>query len=196
MTDHLREMAATIELLRRVGAVEELERRSEEDEEFYDRYDVSRLSLPAGVEIGEALPTGLRALYALTAAPQFGDLEFNGHKGFRAQQLVDHNGEIVDAGSTLTIGSVGDSASIVIDVDTEVMFIFDFLYFRHGLDSGFVLQCESVAEFIDTVALGDRYRDIYGPHEGFDEQWWLTDPWYLYLRDLTSSRGAISEPGP
>lgn len=177
-------IGAKIELLRRLGAVEELERRSEQDEEFGEMYDVSRLSLPAGVTVAEHLPGGLRALCALTDAPQFGDLEFHGHKEFRSQRLIDHKGEVIDVGNTLTVGRVGDSSSIVVDVDTEAMFIFDFLYVRHALDTGFVLRCDSVAEFIDTVALGPRYLDIYGPHEGRNEAWWSTDPWYLYLREL------------
>ncbi|MFD6223931.1 hypothetical protein [Nocardia asteroides] len=42
-------MGAKIELLRRLGAVEELERRFEQDEEFGEIYDVSRLSMPASV---------------------------------------------------------------------------------------------------------------------------------------------------
>ncbi|MCU1645423.1 MAG: hypothetical protein JWN03_5698 [Nocardia sp.] len=185
MTDHLDEMCAKIELLRSRGAVEELERRLEEEGEFDEMYVVSPLELPAGIAVADHLPAGLRTLLALTQAPQFGDLVFHGHTGFHSEPLIDHNGEILDVGNTLTIGRVEDQGkSIVIDVDTEAVFIFDFLYFRHALDSGFVLRCESVAEFINTVALGSRYWDIHGPHEIQSEAWWLIDPWYIYLREL------------
>ncbi|GAD82602.1 hypothetical protein NCAST_11_01000 [Nocardia asteroides NBRC 15531] len=54
----MRAMGAKIELLRRLGAVEEFERRFEQDEEFGEIYDVSRLSLPAGVAGAEHLPGG------------------------------------------------------------------------------------------------------------------------------------------
>ncbi|WP_146161198.1 hypothetical protein [Nocardia sp. MDA0666] len=176
-------MSVKIELLRRRGAVDELERRWEEDDDFSGNYNDSRLSLPLGVELAEHLPAGLRALYALADHPQFGDLEFNAHQFFGPQRLIDSTGEVIDAGHTLTIGQAQEQ-SIVLDLDTETVFIFDFLYFRHGLDSGFVLRCDSVAEFISTVALGPRYSDIHGPHETWGEAWWLADPGYLYLQEL------------
>lgn len=183
MADHLREMSAKIELLRQRGAVEELERRWEEDDEFAERYNDSRLALYPGVDLPEHLPTGLHMLYSLTDRPHFGDLVLHSHSSFHRQRLIDAEGEIIDVGNTLTIGHA-DEQSIVLDVDTEAVFIFDFLYFRHGLDSGFVLRCDSVAEFINTVALGPRYSYIHGPHETWGEAWWLADPWYLYLQEL------------
>ncbi|MFD6391900.1 hypothetical protein [Nocardia sp. NPDC060259] len=181
--DHQHTMRAKIELLLQRDAEEELDRRQEEDDEFSEIYDDGRLRLPAGVELPEELPAGLRVLYALTAHPQFGDLRFGSHHDFRPQRLIDFAGKVIDAGNTLTIGRVREQ-SIVLDLDTEAVFIFDFLYFRHGLDSGFVLRCDSVAEFISTVALGPRYPYIHGPHETWREPWWLTDPWYIYLKEL------------
>lgn len=183
MADHLHEMSAKIELLRQRGAVEELNRRWEEGEEYAEDYGGLCLMLHPGVDLPERLPTGLHALYGLTDRPCFGDLVFHSHSNFRQQQLVDAEGKIIDVGNTLTIGRA-DEQSIVLDVDTEAVFIFDFLYFRHGLDSGFVLRCDSVAEFISTVALGPRYSHIHGPHETWGEAWWLADPWYLYLQEL------------
>lgn len=181
--DHQHTMSAKIELLLRLDAEEELERRQEGDNEFSENYDDARLWLPKGVELPEELPAGLRALYALTAHPQFGDLRFSSHHDFRPQPLIDSAGEVIDAGNTLTIGRA-EEQSIVLDLDTDTVFIFDFLYFRHGLDSGFVLRCDSVAEFVSTVALGPRYPYIHGPHETWREPWWLTDPWYIYLKEL------------
>lgn len=183
MADHVRDMSAKIELLRQRGAVEELERRWEVDDEFAELYNDSRLSLHPGIELPDHLPAGLRTLYGLTNRPQFGDLTFHSHGGFRSQELIDSEGEIIDVGNTLTIGRANDQ-SVVLDVDTEAVFIFDFLYFRHGLDSGFVLRCDSVSEFISTVALGPRYSYIHGPHETWGEAWWLADPWYRYLQEL------------
>ncbi|MEV6102580.1 hypothetical protein [Nocardia sp. NPDC051981] len=123
------------------------------------------------------------ACRALADQPQFGDLEFNAHQFFGPQRLIDSAGEVIDPGNTLTIGRAQEQ-SIVLDLDTEAVFIFDFLYFRHGLDSGFVLRCGSVAEFISTVTLGPRYSHIHGPHETWGGAWWLADPWYLYLQEL------------
>ncbi|MEV0064558.1 hypothetical protein [Nocardia sp. NPDC050718] len=141
------------------------------------------MCLHDGVELPEHLPADLRELYALTAHPQFGDLQFSNHRSFTPQKLIDAFGNVIDAGSTLTIGRA-DEQSIVLDLDTEAVFIFDFLYFRHGLGTGFVLRCDSVAEFIDTVALGPRYPYIHGPHETWNEPWRLSDPWYAYLQKL------------
>lgn len=173
-------MRAKISLLRERGAVDVLERLT--TRRFTEHHPGRRLSLKPGIALPEQYPDGLRALYEVADCPTFGDLDFHPANNFQPREPIDVFGEII-SGSFIEIGRV-DEEYILLDLDTGTVSIYDYLYFRHGMDSGFVISCDSIPEFIDTVALGPRYPDIHGPRKTWSTRWWRTDPWYMYLREI------------
>ncbi|MFI6167876.1 hypothetical protein ACIBCN_13935 [Nocardia sp. NPDC051052] len=181
-TDHVQAMRPKISLLRELGAVDMLERRRE-NRRLAERYPYRRLSLGPGTALPDEYPPGLRARYETCDHPTFGDLSFHPSNDFRVREPIDTFGEIAGAGDFIEIGQVGEEF-ILLDLDTGAVSIYDYLYFRHNMDSGFVVSCETVPEFVDTVALGPRYPDIHGPRKTWRTRWWRTDPWYVYLREV------------
>lgn len=180
LVDHLGEMNRKISSLRESGSVVELARRREGHR---TRYPASRLALFDGVELSDIYPAGLRALYRCSSHPSFGDIVFYRQGDFRAQEPVDFEGEPVGDGNYVQVGAV-DEQSILLDMETGKVGIFDFLYFRHGMEDGFMVECADAPEFVNTVALGPRYREIYGPAEVQARPWWDEDPWFEYLIEI------------
>ncbi|MFG1790409.1 hypothetical protein [Nocardia sp. NPDC049149] len=174
-------MSEKILLLRSLRSEDEMDRRWAED--YQDEYDRPRLFISDGIELSDEYPAGLRALYRLSDSPAFGDVYFNPQHLFKRQPPIDDQGNCVRDGNLIQIGSV-DEQSLLLDLDTGAALIFDFLYFRHGLADGFVLECPDVAELVNTVALGPRYSAIHGPHGLWAEPWWTDDPWYNYLVEI------------
>ncbi|MFF2555531.1 hypothetical protein ACFVUS_31305 [Nocardia sp. NPDC058058] len=173
-------MHAKIALLRERGAVDVLDRLTTRR---IAEQSGRRLGLRPGISLPEHYPDGLRALYEISDCPTFGDLDFHPANNFRPRQPIDAFGEIARPGDFIEIGRAG-AEYILLDLDTGSASIYDYLYFRHNMDSGFVISCDSIPEFIDTVALGARYPDIHGPRKTWSTRWWRTDPWYKYLREV------------
>ncbi len=113
----------------------------------------------------------------------FGEIMFFRPENFHAQPPIDMFGEIVRNGSFAQIGSVGEQ-TLLLDMKSGAVAIYDFLYFRHGYDDGFVVECSDVPAFVSTVALGPAYRLIYGPPELWQKPWWKKDEWFAFLTGL------------
>lgn len=173
-------MNAKIRRLRELGAVDEMARRWDD---YAEEYSHSRLYLYGGVEISESLPAGLHALYSVSDRPTFGDLTFHREGDFRSAEAVDYKGDSVYDGDLIRIGDVGEQA-LLLDSDTGLVMIYDYSYFKYDAESGITVKCGDIPELINTVALGPRYIEINGPPEQWDEEWWLEDPWYLYLMEI------------
>lgn len=121
--------------------------------------------------------------YRLTNGSQFGNLDFFHAKDFHDQKVVDYLGEPIDEREWLQIGEVGEQA-IVQDKASGEVIIYWYTYFKVNWDSGVILQCTGLPELIATVALGPRYREIFGPIEKQKDPWWDEDPWWAYLREV------------
>jgi hypothetical protein len=181
---HLDNMREKIARLRQLGSVEELERRWDEDDDFAERYNDSRLYLPDGYSLPSDLPGGLRDLYEICGDPTFGDIRFSEPSWFKNRKLIDASGNVVGDSEMLDIGRVSDEQFIFLNVDTGSVIIYDYMYFKHGMDNGAVLECEDIPQFVDTVALGPLYPDCNGPRRAWAEAWWLKDPWWIYLVEI------------
>ncbi|MFF2083632.1 hypothetical protein ACFVVM_07635 [Nocardia sp. NPDC058176] len=193
--DNASEMLRRIHLLRertetvddRLAAIEV--QLSAGVEDFDYRYDGGGyiydggggLDLPAGRELTD-LPAALVRLYAETDGATFGRVELSRAADFRAVTAVDSLGESAYDGPLLEIGDCLEN-KIFLDTDTGAVFVYDDLYFKWGLATGFLLECADVAEFVATVALGPRYTELLGT-TNVDETWWRTDAWYHYLAEL------------
>ncbi|MFB8282029.1 hypothetical protein [Nocardia colli] len=180
-------MNAKIQRLRELDAVDEMARRWDE---YADVYNSSRLYLHGGVELSELLPASLRVLYGLSDRPTFGDLSFRRECDFRPAKAVDYKGESVYDGDLIRIGDVREQ-SLLIDPNNGLAMIYDYSYFKYDAESGVSVECGDISELVNTVALGPRYMEINGPPEQWDEEWWLEDPWYLYLVEI----GMITDGG-
>jgi hypothetical protein len=177
---HLDEMTRKILRLRTLGAVEELERRWDEDDDFAERYNDSRLTLPEGAELEGDYPAGVKELYLATNRARFGDVTFRGENDFYRQNAVDFEGEPIDDRERRQIGDVGEQA-ILLDLASGEVIVYWYTYFKYGWDDGIMIRCADVPELVDTVALGPRYRELYGPPGDQASPWWEQDPWYVYL---------------
>lgn len=180
---HLDDMKDKIARLRTLGAEEELERRWDEDDDYAERYNDPRLSLPGGTEIEDDRPAALKALYLETDGARFGDVKFRRANKFRGQVAVDALGEPIDDRDRLQIGDVGERA-ILLDTASGAVIVYWYGYSRAGWETGVVIECADVAEFVGTVALGPRYRELYGTPEKQKTPWWDRDPWHVYLTEI------------
>ncbi|MFC8043289.1 hypothetical protein [Nocardia sp. NPDC057353] len=184
MVDHREEVVRKLARLRELGAEGELERRWEEgSEDEEDLYNAGCLSLPDGV-----LPEGeapaereLRALYRLSDGPRFGMVALRRQGSTFRMQAVDVEGRPIHEGTRLVLGAAGDGVYILLDSGTGAVTVYDSLYFKYGQESGVRLECDSLFEFVDTAALGPRYRELWGPAES---EWWAADPWWNYLVEI------------
>ncbi|THV37748.1 hypothetical protein [Glycomyces buryatensis] len=178
-------MEQKIARLLELDAVAELERRWDEDDEFAENYNDSRLELGDPVELTENYPGGLASLYALAGGCRFGDVVFRREPSFSSSPPVGgDNGEPIDDRARIQIGRVGsESDTIFLDMASGSVMIYCYMYFKWGWDSGVILECADVPEFVDTVALGPRYREIYGPLSK-TKDWLVEDPWYIYLQEI------------
>ena len=177
---HLDEMTRKIAQLRTLGAVEELERRWDEGDDFAERYVDSRLTLPEGAELEGDYPGGLKELCLATNCAEFGDVAFRRESDFRHQTPVDYLGEPIDDRERLQIGDVGEQA-ILLDLASGEVIVYWYTYFKYGWDDGIMIRCADVPELVDTVALGPRYKELYGPPDKQSSRRWEQDPWYVYL---------------
>lgn len=177
----LDEMNRKIAQLRSSNAVDEMERRWETD--YGERYNDSRLSLNDPIELSGDHPDGLKALYANTNGARFGDIVFRRSDRFRPQKAVNEYGEPIDGRSRIQIGSVGEDA-ILLDTESGSVMVYFYTYFKYRWDTGVVVECADVPEFVSTVALGSRYTEIKGPTAKQASPWWSDDPWYHYLREI------------
>ncbi|GAA4915927.1 hypothetical protein LX16_4115 [Stackebrandtia albiflava] len=182
MTDHLAEMRDKIARLRALDAEAELERRWDEDDDYAERYNESRLALYDPVTSLDGVPAGLAGFYALTDGARFGDVDIRAYRDVRPQVAVDYLGEPVDDGDRLQIGDLPQDM-LMWDRKTEHVIVYFDLYFKYRWDSGILVEVADMAEFVNTVALGDRYREIRGPLDKQSSPWWEEDPWYRYLRE-------------
>jgi hypothetical protein len=179
--NHRDAMARKIALLRSTGVVEEFERRWEDADEDppYATYTV--VELADGAEPSRTWPGGLDELYRLTSAASFGGVEIRPEDQVAAERPVDSLGEPIDDRQWLRIGDIGYEDALLMDAASGEVIIYVNSYFKYGWDSPAVLTCADVPEFIDTVALGPRHKEIRGPVDRQRESWWETDPWYSYL---------------
>ncbi|THV37747.1 hypothetical protein [Glycomyces buryatensis] len=175
-------MEQKIARLRELNAVAELERRCW-DEEYPEEYDEPRLELGDPVELSKDYPGGLASLYASVGDASFGDVGFLREPDFDSAKAVDSLGEPIDDHPRLQIGNVGAEDAILLDLTSGSVMVYYSLYFKYRWDSGVMLECTDVPEFVDTVALGPRYREIRGPLSRTKE-WWAEDPWYVYLQEI------------
>ena len=177
----LDEMNQKIGQLRTLNAVEEMERRWDSD--YAERYNDSRLDLNDPIDLSGSYPGGLKALYANTNGAQFGDITFYSADRFRPQKAVNEYGEPIDDRTRIQVGSVGEQ-SMLLDTASGSIMIYFYTYFKYRWDTGVMVECPDVAEFVSTVALGSRYTEIKGPTDKQTSNWWNDDPWYHYLREI------------
>ncbi|WP_026924958.1 hypothetical protein [Glycomyces arizonensis] len=179
--NHRDAMARKIALLRSTGAAEALERRWEEADEDppYATYTV--LEIADGAEPSRAWPGGLGDFYRLTSAASFGGVDVRPEDQVTASRPVDADGEPIDDRTWLRIGDIGYEDALLMDEASGEVIVYVNSYFKYGWDSPVVLTCADVPEFIDTVALGPRHKEIRGPVDRQREPWWEADPWYAYL---------------
>ncbi|WP_335987922.1 hypothetical protein [Glycomyces sp. MUSA5-2] len=179
--DHPDAMARKIGQLRSTGAVEELERRWEDADEDppYATYVV--VEIAEGAEPAREWPGGLGDFYRLTAAASFGGVDVRPEDQIAPQRPVDAAGEPIDDRQWVRIGDIGYEDALLMDAESGEVMVYVGSYFKYGWDSPAVLTCADVPEFIDTVAIGPRHKEIRGPVDRQREPWWETDPWYLYL---------------
>ncbi|WP_100445339.1 hypothetical protein [Glycomyces xiaoerkulensis] len=178
--NHLDEMSRKIRTLRSSNAVDEMERRW--DEEYADRYNDSRLTLRDPAELSGDYPGGLGEFFSATNGGRFGDIVMRIEKRFRDQVAVDAAGEPIDDRDRVQVGDVGEDA-LLLDKESGNILLYHYTYFKHGWDTGVLVECADVPEFIATVALGSRYREIRGPLSKQSSHWWEDDPWYSYLQE-------------
>lgn len=179
--NHRDAMARKIGRLRSTGAVEELERRWEDADEDppYATYVV--VEIAEGAEPAREWPGGLGDFYRLTAAASFGGVDVRPEDQIAPQRPVDSAGEPIDDRQWVRIGDIGYEDALLMDAESGEVMVYVGSYFKYGWDSPAVLTCADVPEFIDTVAIGPRHKEIRGPVDRQREPWWETDPWYLYL---------------
>jgi hypothetical protein len=180
--DHLEVMRGKLAQLRDLGAVEEMERRWEE--EYGDEYDTEMLAFYDPVALAGQYPEGLAALYQESDCPTFGDISFRRESNFSEVQPVGSDGEPIDDRRWLQIADI-DEEAVLLDLDSGSVMVYWFTYFKYGWDTGVVLECDSLAAFVNTVALGPRFVEIYGPREKLQTPpWWEGHPWYEYLQEI------------
>ena len=177
---HIEAMNSKIERLLELDAVEVMEQRWDED--YAERYNDSRLALDHPTELSGDYPGDLAALFALTNRPRFGSVEIRSESNFRETKVVDSLGEPIDDRARIRIGDVGEDA-ILLDKASGAVMIYNYTYFKWGWSTGTVLECADVPEFVDTVALGPRYREILGPLARV-KAWWREDPWFEFLVEI------------
>lgn len=185
MTDHLQEMTSKLELLRRTGTPALMVERLERDESGI--YNAPCLRLPPGVDLTSLVPNGISSLYLLSEHPRFGRISFRRWNNFENAKALDYSGESVYSGALLRVADAFENA-ILLDPNTGYVMVYDYLYFKYGLETGVILECEDLAEFVNTVALGFRYRDINGPSD-VEDAWWLDDIWHHRLVELGMMEG-------
>jgi hypothetical protein len=187
--NHRDAMARKIALLRSTGAVEELERHWEDADEDPPYATYAVLELADGAEPSRMWPGGLGDFYRLASAASFGGVEIRPEDQVAPQRAVDSLGEPIDDRNRVRIGDIGYEDALLMDSGEVVVYVDS--YFKYGWDSPVVLVCTDVPEFIDTVALGPRHKEIRGPVDHQREPWWETDPWYSYLIES----GLVAEEG-
>lgn len=156
------------------------DRRLEEDSEFEDGAEL--ILGPGRTPIADA-PSSIVNLYAVTYAPHIGDILFYDPGAFVTVDELEGVALENAPGGYLRIGHAGE-CSVFLGRQFENVLIFDPIYFNHGAESGIMLACESIYEFVNDVALGPRYRELYGPVDAQSDQWWTTSSWYSYLEEL------------
>ncbi|WP_112134365.1 hypothetical protein [Glycomyces dulcitolivorans] len=179
--NHRDEMARKIALLRSTGAVEELERRWEDADEDPPYATYAVVEIADGAEPSREWAGGLGEFYRLTAAASFGGVDVRPEEQVKPSRPVDSEGEPIDDRTWLRIGDIGYEDALLMDEASGEVIVYVNSYFKYGWDSSVVLRCADVPEFIDTVAIGPRHKEIRGPVDRQSEPWWETDPWYSYL---------------
>lgn len=180
--DHLAVMRGKLAQLRDIGAVEEMERRWEED--YGDEYNYEMLVFYDPVELAAEYPEDLAALYRESDCPTFGEISFRRESNFAQTRPVGTDGEPIDERRWIQIADINEEA-VLLDLDAGEVMVYSFTYFTYGWESGVVLECDSVAAFVDTVALGPRYIEVFGPRKKLTAPpWWEEHPWYAYLQEI------------
>jgi hypothetical protein len=175
-------MRGKLARLRSIGAVEEMERRWEE--EYGDEYDTEMLALYDPVELTGTYPEGLAALYRESDCPTFGEISFRRERNFVETRPVGLDGEPIDDRRWLQIADI-DEEAVLLDLDTGEVMVYWFSFFKSEWESGIILESDSVAAFVDTVAMGPRHIEVYGPREKLKSPpWWEGHPWWAYLQEI------------
>ena len=156
---HVAAMRTKIARLREIGAVEEMDRRWDD---YSDEYDYEMLALPEPVAFTGNYPGDLAELYRLSDSPVFGEIQFLDEASFEQTRAVDSEGHPIDDRTRIQIASIGEDA-VLLDMDSGTVMIYWSSYFKYRWDSGVVLTCADVPEFVATVCLGPRYAEIKGP---------------------------------
>ncbi|GAA1688486.1 hypothetical protein GCM10009830_40120 [Glycomyces endophyticus] len=187
--NHRDAMARKIALLRSTGAVEELERRWEDADEDPPYATYAVLEIADGAEPARAWPGGLDEFYRLTAAASFGGVDVRPEDQVAPQRAVDAAGEPIDDRPWLRIGDIGYEDALLMDEASGEVIVYTDSYVKYGWVSPVVLTCADVPEFIDTVAIGPRHKEIRGPLDRQREPWWETDPWIAYMAEAGLTEG-------
>lgn len=180
-------MQTKLARLRELGAVEEMDRRWDD---FDDDFDYDMLALHDGVEMERQYPGDLAALYRMSDRPVFGEIRFYPEASFTVAPAVDLEGNPIDDRTRIKIAGLGEDA-VLLDTESGEVMIYWYSYFKYQWDSGVILTCTDVPEFVDTVCLGSRYAEIKGPKDKQKEPWWDRHPWYAYLQEAAMN---LSQP--
>lgn len=177
---HLEAMQTKFATLRELGAVAELDRRWDD---YGEEYDYEMLMLRDPVALAGEYPGGLADLYRESDRPVFGEIRFLQEPSFSQMPAVDAEGNPIDDRTRIKIASIGEDA-VLLDVDSGSVMIYWYSYFKYQWESGVILECADVPEFVATVCLGARFAEIKGPKAKQKDQWWDRHPWYSYLQEI------------
>ncbi|MGM7646559.1 hypothetical protein ACSVDM_16790 [Nocardia sp. JW2] len=144
--------------------------------------DGAELILYPGRDRVPDVPDAVAGLYALSHAPVIGDITFYPPASFAS---IEPSGDIrgVDGESIVKIGHAGEF-SLLLGWRSGAIHVFDPIYFNHGALTAVALVCGSLYEFVNDVALGPRYRELFGHVGPQSDPWWETSSWYSYLQEL------------
>ncbi|MFI1238680.1 hypothetical protein [Nocardia salmonicida] len=156
------------------------DRRLEGNSEFEDGAEL--ILAPGRTSIAD-VPASIASLYAVTYAPYIGDILFYAPDEFVPVDELEGVASASAPGGYLRIGHAGEF-SVFLGRQFENILVFDPIYFNHGAESGIAMACESLYEFVNDVALGPRYRELFGPVDLQGDRWWSTSSWYSYLEEL------------